>query len=242
MVQNANAATQAQGELKTQLESVGTVIGSVFGDRFKAPFLDDAGGINATALIEGLKTANLADSKDSIKETREELLKFNQGLQEYQSELNKSEDEDKDFENSLQRMSESLQHLENYMEPGLYNRLSSVFKDLSESSDLGNASIEEITTTIKQFEGETGRVIEFLDKLSNKELSTQEIENFIKKLEELAFKAKNTEGAAEGSNKVGASFLGAAEKQLNVKDIVDIVANIGQLSFAWQSFQSLGSL
>ena len=241
MVQNANAATQAQGELKTQLESVGTVLGSVFNDKYASPFLDDAGGINAAVAIEKLK-GGLGDTKDAIQTTKEELLKFNQGLQEYQSELNKSEDEDKDFSNSLQMMSESLQVLKNYMEPSLYNRLNNVFKDLGESFDLGNASIEEITTTIKQFEGETGRVIEFLDKLSNKELSTQEIENFIKKLEELAFKAKNTEGAAEGSNKLGASYLKAAEKQLNIKDVVDMIANIGQLSFAWQSFQNLGSL
>lgn len=242
MVQNANAATQAQGELKTQLEAVGTVIGSVFGDKFKAPFLDEAGGINATALIEDLKTANLADSKESIKETKEELLTFNQGLQQFQNELNKTEAADRNFKNAIDFMAQSLIRLKDYMEPGLYNRLNAVFNNLSESVTKGDYSIEEITTTIKQFEGETGRVIEFLDKLSNKELSTQEIENFIKKLEELAFKVKNTEGAAEGSNKLGTSYLKAAENQLNIKDVVDMIANIGQLSFAWQSFQNLGSL
>ena len=231
MVQNANAATQAQGELKTQLEGVGTVLGSVFNDKYASPFLDDAGGINAASAIEKLK-GGMSSTKDAIQSTKTELLGFNQGLQKIQTELNKTEESERNFDNGLDLMSQSLIELKKYMEPGLYKQLDNVFKDLADSVTKGDYSIEDITTTIKQFEGETGRIIEFLDQVSNKELSTQEIENFIKKLEELAFKVKNTEGAAEGSNKVGSKYLEAADKQIDIKNIIDTAGAVGQLAFS----------
>lgn len=231
MVQNANAATQAQGELKTQLEGVGTVLGSVFNDKYASPFLDDAGGINAASAIEKLKEG-MGPTKDAIQSTKMELLGFNQGLQKIQTELNKTEESERDFDNGLDLMSQSLIELKKYMEPGLYRQLDNVFKDLADSVTKGDYSIEDITTTIKQFEGETGRVIEFLDQLSNKELNTREIENFIKKLEELAFKVKNTEGAAEGSNKVGSKYLEATDKQIDIKNIIDTASAVGQLAFS----------
>lgn len=93
MVVNANAAAKADGELKTQLEGLNTVSNILFGQGTES-FIDEAGAVNATALIESLqgkteafknslsfiKTAQ-ADLGDLSESTTKLLRKIQQGLE-----------------------------------------------------------------------------------------------------------------------------------------------------------------
>ena len=77
---------------------------------------------------------------------------------------------------------------------------------------------------------------------ANKDLTPEQLEQYLQKLEELAAKAKIAQGAATGTNKLGETTIDVAKQQQNNKIIIDTVSAIGQLSFAVQSLGNLPSI
>lgn len=85
MVTNANAAEQANNELKASLEGLNVVSNALFGTGTES-FIDDFGAVNAVSLIESLKSltgdksSNLTSLFDSLRTLESDFTGFSSGL------------------------------------------------------------------------------------------------------------------------------------------------------------------
>jgi hypothetical protein len=137
MVQNANAAVQANAELDDQLKVLGTTVSSVFGTDF-APFTDE-GVINTSFLQEFLQEFDpeglkglFSGSKEDIQETTRLLGDFNVALQLMEEEFGKAERGQADFKNAADLGRDALDQLKQRMSPDDFEKLSRVFTEAAD--------------------------------------------------------------------------------------------------------------
>ena len=250
MVVNANAAAKADGELKTQLEGLNTVSNILFGQGTES-FIDEAGAVNATALIESLqgkteafknslsfiKTAQ-ADLGDLSESTTKLLRKIQQGLESGNVDI-------EEYKNNIEDLRFVLNLLKTALPQDKVKELSALFDEAEmNTEDWATDSLPKLISQLKGAQFDITKVVEGLKEFAkaNKDLTPEQLEQYLQKLEELAAKAKIAQGAATGTNKLGETTIDVAKQQQNNKIIIDTVSAIGQLSFAVQSLGNLPSI
>lgn len=236
LVQNSNAATMAADKLKDSLSVIGTGITATTGESILAPFLDSEGAVNATLLseaLQGMSQTEIADMfshiQDDIKPARESLLEFNKALQDYQQELRNADSTDNTWNQSLDNLKATLLNLKDYIDPSTYERYEQAVNDIAEVTK--NAGDKTAETT-----AEVAKLADGLEKVAAKDLTN------LDQLNKNAFQAKNTQMAAKDSNKVAGAFKEGMGSQAQIQEILNTLNAVQQLTFAWQAFQSLGSL
>lgn len=236
LVQNSNAATMATDKLKESLSIIGTGITATTGEGILAPFLDSEGAVNATLLSEALQNMSQSEVADmfshiqeDIKDAREGLLEFNKALQDYQQELRKTDSTDDSWNQSLNNLKATLLNLKDYIDPATYERYEQAVNEISQVTE--NAGDKTAETT-----AEVAKLADGLEKVAAKDLTN------LDQLNKDAFQAKNTQMAAEDSNKVAGAFQEGMGSQAHIQEILNTFNAVQQLTFAWQAFQNLGSL
>ena len=226
LVQNSNAATLAAGELKDKLSVIGTAITATTGESILAPFLDDEGAINATLISEAFSTMSSSQIddlfkqlQDDIKPSKDALLEFNKALQNYQKELRNADSTDDSFQNSIEQLKSALDNLEGKIDNSTYEQYSEAIEEISQV--MPNAKEKTAETT-----AEVAKLAENLDKVASKDLTNLE------SLNNAAFKAKNTAGAAAGSEKVVDKFQEGMDSQAHIQNILNTLNAVQQLAFA----------
>ena len=236
LVQNSNAATMAADKLKDSLSVIGTGITATTGESILAPFLDSEGAVNATLLSEALQNMSQSEVADmfshiqeDIKPAREGLLEFNKALQDYQQELRKTNSTDDNWNQSLANLRATLDNLQGKIDPSTYERYEQAVNEIAEVTDKAGDKTAETTA-------EVAKLADGLEKVAAKDLTN------LDQLNKDAFQAKNTQMAAEDSNKVAGAFQEGMGSQAHIQEILNTLNAVQQLTFAWQAFQNLGSL
>lgn len=236
LVQNSNAATMAADKLKESLSVIGTGITATTGESILAPFLDSEGAVNATLLSEALQNMSQSEVaemfshiQEDIRPARESLLEFNKALQDYQQELRNANSTDDSWSQSLSNLKATLDNLEGKIDPSTYERYEQAVNEIAEVTDKAGDKTAETTA-------EVAKLADGLEKVAAKDLTN------LDQLNKDAFQAKNTQMAAEDSNKVAGAFQEGMGSQAYIQEILNTMNAVQQLTFAWQAFQNLGSL
>ena len=235
LVQNSNAATMAADKLKDSLSVIGTGITATTGESILAPF-DSEGAVNATLLSEALQNMSQSEVADmfshiqeDIKPAREGLLEFNKALQNYQQELRNADSTDNSWSQSVANLQVALDHLKGKIDPSTYERYEQAIEEISQVTK--NAGDKTAETT-----AEVAKLADGLEKVAAKDLTN------LDQLNKDAFQAKNTQMAAADSNKVAGAFQKGMDSQAQIQGILNTLNAVQQLTFAWQTFQNLGSI
>ncbi len=110
---------------------------------------------------------------------------------------------------------------------------------------LENAALEG-TTSVDQLEEQLLQLAQAT--LRDRELLLEEASNpnrartTNESMDQARERQLSTQQMAEGSGENVQQYAESIDKQVQYQNIIEIVAAVGQLAFAWQSFQSLGSL
>jgi rubrerythrin len=226
LVQNSNAATMAADKLKDSLSVIGTGITATTGESILAPFLDSEGAVNATLLSEALQNMSQSEVADmfshiqeDIKPAREGLLEFNKALQDYQQELRKTDSTDDSWNQSLANLKATLDNLQGKIDPSTYERYEQAVNEIAEVTDKAGDKTAETTA-------EVAKLADGLEKVAAKDLTN------LDQLNKDAFQAKNTQMAAEDSNKVAGAFQEGMDSQAQIQGILNTVNAVQQLTFA----------
>ena len=237
LVQNSNAATLAAGELKKELEQVGTGVVAALGENGFEDFVDQFGAINQSLLTEYLKNnpeEKLADlfsnMVEKIQPAREAVLNFNKALQDHQKNLDQYGFESEEAAESASRLRDALTDLKDRVNGDTIDRYANALSEIENNAD--NASEETAKLT-----GETARLVEELDELDKKDIS-----NIREGLSNTSFRSLNSQSAATDSDKTRRAFQEGMDSQAQVQNILNTLNAVQQLTFAWQAFQNLGSL
>ena len=250
MVVNANAAAKADGELKTQLEGLNAVSNILFGQGTES-FIDEAGAVNATALIESLKgkTEAFKDSLSFIKTTQTDLGDLSESttrlLNNIQKGLESGNVDIEEYKSNVEDLRFVLNLLKTALPQDKVKELSALFDEAEiNTEDWATDSLPKLISQLKGAQLNIIKVAEGLKEFAkaNKDLTPEQLEQYLQKLEELAAKAKIAQGAATGANKLGETTIDVAKQQEFTKSIIDTVGAIGQLTFAWQSLSNLPAI
>ena len=223
MIKNTNDLTLAQEKLETQLNAVGATVATTFDNKWLAPFRED-GVVNYTLVIDALKglQGELEGSGQSISKMHELLDQFQKDLTESPVNIN--------------QVKESWALLEETLGQTSYGKeVSEFLKNLKTDADLTGEEFTKLTNKTKN-------LFEALGSFKNGDLT---VDQLIKKLEEIDKLNSNVElkkVTTQGSIGVAEVSSEGMDSQQQIKQIVDTVGALGQLAFAIQSVQNLGSI
>ena len=237
LVQNGNAATMAADQLKKELEQVGTGIVAALGENGFEDFVDQFGAINQSLLTEYLKNnpkEKLADlfsnMAEKVQPAKEAVLNFNKALQDHQKTLDQYGFESEEAAESADRLKDALTDLKDRINGDTIDHYANALSEIENNAD--NASEETAKLT-----GETARLVEELDEFDKKNVG-----NIREGLSNTSFRFLNAQSAASDTGKVANAFKTGMGDQSNIKNLLDTVNAVQQLTFAWQTFQNLGSI
>lgn len=244
LVQNANAASQASDELTSKISGIGTALISTLGKDSKilAPLLED-GIINDTLLRDFLDNASdkqlqelFEGSRQAISKAKDELKNFSQALQQFQQETEEGNQTSDELKNSIERLQDAFSYIKDILDPSTYRQYDEELRNIIETLESSDDASDDISVLTNRI----AKLYEELDKL--KAINVQKIQQSSSDLEQSNFRQINTQEAFEGTRQIGNAFLDSANKTIDIKNIIDATNAIQQLTFAWQSFQNLGSI
>jgi len=247
MVNNSNAAEQAMQNFRDTLDTMGVSLGNILkGGNKITPFMDDFGAINATELSEELRsmsdkdlTKALTDFQSKMNNSQNSIKEFSNNLMIFQNKINQTDflknikSGEIDLKNETQDLIRSFNDLKDVLSPDTYNRYKEILDKITNSTNNTDEMTDELV----------GDVTRLIEKLKNANINNiQEIKNFEEKAGKELTTAYNAQNAADDTTKIGQKYKEGYADQKNIQNILDTVNAVQQLTFAWQSFQNLGSL
>ena len=249
MVVNANAASTANEELKTKLQGLNIVANMIFGQGTES-FIDE-GAVNTTALIESLqgKTEAFKNSLSFIQEAQANFGDLSEGttklLDNIQRGLKAGNVDVEEYTNNIADLRFALDLLKTALPKDKVRELSELFdKAQKDTENWAKDGLPELMSKLKGTQLNINNVVKELKNFikANKDLTPEQIENYIQELEKLAAKTKIAKEVSGLSNKTGSSAIDVARQQQQTKSIINTVGAIGQLASAWQSLANLPSI
>ena len=113
-----------------------------------------------------------------------------------------------------------------------YNEL----KDAVDRFRKGTASFEEVRMAAAKLEGQIANTTKAMDKMNSAAITSNDA------VRSKAGEYQTTGAAVAAQESLNAAHGEVLAQQNDINNIVDATAAVGQLAFAWQSFQSLGSI
>ena len=237
LVQNGNAATAAAEELKVGLEQVGTGITSVLGESGFEDFIDEFGAINQSLLNDFLNKQGpnayqklFGELKENLRLAEADLTKFNKALQNYQQTLDQYGFESEEVADSTRELKVAFDELQNSLNGETLDRYGQALGEIENGSEEASEEIIKLTS-------DSARLIEHIHELRNRDFKPVR-----DNLSQQSFGYRNAQMAFDDDEKVAQAFKKGMTKQADVKNIIDALNAVQSLTFAWQSFQNLGSL
>ena len=237
MIQNSNAATAAFEKLKVGLEQVGTGITTALNQNGFEDFIDEFGAINQSLLNDYLNSQGpeafrktFFELSESLELTQQDLINFNAALQEHQKALDTYGFESEEVAGTTLKLKNVFSEFQGSLNGDTLDHYSQALQEIESGS--GDAAEETAKLT-----SETARLIQEIEDLKNSSFKEKR-----DKLPQHSFNYRNAQMAMDDDEKLAEAFKKGMGKQANVKNIIDTVNAVQSLTFAWQSFQSLGSL
>ena len=223
MIQNSNDLTLAQQKLKEQMDAVGAIAGAVFKDALLAPF-EENGVVNYQLLNDELSML-----KGTIEGSGPSIEKLKENLQEFQITFADLKDDPEALRQSWEQLKTVLGNT------SFGEHVSEVLKNISQDSRSAADEIPKLTR-------EAERLREVLNQYSSGDISKEKFLQEIEKLESLSKQVQLADVTAQNSIKVGQASSAGMDSQKRIKEITDTVSALGQLAFAIQTVQNLGSI
>jgi len=247
MVNNSNAAEQAMQNFRDTLDTMGVSLGNILkGGNKITPFMDEFGAINATELSEELRsmsdkdlTKALTDFQSKMADSREIIQDFGNDVMTFQNKINRTDFFEKiksgeiNLKEETEELKKSLGNLKNTLSPDTYNRYKEILDKIANSTNKADEITDELV----------GDVTRLTEKLKNASINNaQEIKNFEEKAGKELTTAYNAQNAADDTAKIGQKYKEGYADQENIQNILNTLNAVQQLTFAWQTFQNLGSI
>ena len=131
--------------------------------------------------------------------------------------------------NRIKELQKALQNVDTDLSPVIEKM--SAFSNSMDGSQLDEA-IDEATTALMKYKKELEGIH------SNAEV----VDSASKQFEQSKAATTQAEGELESNKGVQQLDVEGIQRQAQIQDVASMVGNIGELAFAWQSFQALGSL
>ena len=131
--------------------------------------------------------------------------------------------------NRMKELQKALQNVDTDLSPVIEKM--SAFSNSMDGSQLDEA-IDEATTALMKYKKELEGIH------SNAEV----VDSASKQFEQSKAATTQAEGELESNKGVQQLDVEGIQRQAQIQDVASMVGNIGELAFAWQSFQALGSL
>ena len=221
MIAHTNDLTKAQQEYNDQMSKVGAIASATFDDKLMAPF-EQEDAVNYQMLSEELKNWNniLEGSGEKIAQAKEEWKEFQNALQ----------------TQNIQIITEKWQELENIFGGTPFGeKVKAELEKIKAGSIDANESLADLT-------GGAQRLLELLESYKSGDLRAEDFIKELEKLDQLNARVKMKETTVEGDQRLAEVSSEGMDSQQQIKQIVDTVGALGQLAFAIQSVQNLGSI
>ena len=221
MIAHTNDLTKAQQEYNDQMSKVGAIASATFDDKLMAPF-EQEDAVNYQMLSEELKNWNniLEGSGEKIAQTKEEWKEFQDTLQ----------------TQNIQIITEKWQELENIFGGTPFGeKVKAELEKIKAGSTDANESLADLT-------GGAQRLLELLESYKSGDLRAEDFIKELEKLDQLNANVEMKKSTVEGTQKVAGAVEQGIDSQQQIKQIVDTVGALGQLAFAIQSVQNIGSI
>lgn len=131
--------------------------------------------------------------------------------------------------NRMKELQEALQNVDTDLNPVIEKM--NAFSNSMDGSQLDEA-IDEATTALMRYKKE----------LEGIQSNAEVVDSASKQFEQSKAATAQAEGKLKSNKGVQQLDVEGIQRQVQIQDIASIVGDIGELAFAWQSFQALGSL
>ena len=247
------ALTQAQEELTDTINVVNMAYGKTTGN--KNAIFNDEGVLNTQLANE--ERANLSDRQlnrlmqdTDFSDVAEKAKEFSQSLQNVENQMKKVDADSEDYDQQMTNLAQAIDLAGDKLAE--FNALNVASDDMVESI-LGD--LTSLETKIRaggeaseEAEKEIAELISMIGRLgkSAKDMNPQAFKQAMLGAGDLVDKKKNNVDFAQTqTNRAEENALDSQkniDSQQQIKGILDTLNAVQQLTFAWQSFQNLGSL